>query len=93
MRVYRARNGYRPTAKFSTWLFHIANNLASNTRRSKGRRREVPLDIRDSGPLGPRPQERIIAEKSGLMPSRQVDRNEMRLVVQSALETLNPKTT
>ncbi len=28
LRVYRARNGYQPTAKFSTWLFRIANNLA-----------------------------------------------------------------
>ena len=39
LRVYRARHTYQPTAKFSTWLFRIANNLASNSRRSHGRRR------------------------------------------------------
>ena len=43
MRIYRARNGYQPTARFSTWLFRIANNLAINSRRNKARRKEVPL--------------------------------------------------
>src|SRR5262245_36885773 len=37
LRIYRARRGYEPTAKFSTWLFRIANNLASNLRRDQGR--------------------------------------------------------
>lgn len=37
LRVYKARKGYRPKAKFSTWLFTIANNLAMNHARSKGR--------------------------------------------------------
>ncbi|MCA9029126.1 MAG: sigma-70 family RNA polymerase sigma factor, partial [Planctomycetaceae bacterium] len=41
LRIFRARLGYEPTAKFSTWLFQIASNLASNSRRSKGRRKEV----------------------------------------------------
>src|SRR5207237_9094690 len=34
LRVYRARKKYRPRAKFSTWLFTIANNLALNSLRS-----------------------------------------------------------
>jgi RNA polymerase sigma-70 factor, ECF subfamily len=37
LRIYKARKGYRPRAKFSTWLFTIANNLALNHLRSKGR--------------------------------------------------------
>jgi RNA polymerase sigma-70 factor, ECF subfamily len=91
LRIYRARNGYQPTAKFSTWLFRIANNLASNIRRSKGRRREVPLSVRDSGPLGARPEENIIADKSGMMPSRLFARSEMQAVVQEALNTLSDR--
>lgn len=43
LRVYKARRGYRPKAKFSTWLFTIANNLAMNHARSKGRRPASPL--------------------------------------------------
>lgn len=38
LRVYKARKGYRPRAKFSTWLFTIANNLAMNHVRDKGRK-------------------------------------------------------
>ena len=43
LRIYKARKGYRPRAKFSTWLFTIANNLALNHLRSKGRNPSVPL--------------------------------------------------
>jgi len=34
LRVFRSRN-YRPTAKFRTWLFRIATNLAINWRRDR----------------------------------------------------------
>jgi RNA polymerase sigma-70 factor (ECF subfamily) len=43
LRIYRARKGYRPRAKFSTWLFTIANHLALNHLRSKGRNVSVPM--------------------------------------------------
>ena len=39
LRVYRARKKYRPRAKFSTWLFTIAANLAKNEMRRRKRRR------------------------------------------------------
>lgn len=89
LRIYRARHGYEPTAKFSTWLFRIANNLANNLRRDAGRRKEIVMNVADSGPLGPRPGERVIADKSGLMPTRVFDKTEMCSMVQSALSTLN----
>lgn len=92
LRIYRARNGYQPTARFSTWVFRIAHNLASNSRRSKGRRREVPLKPVESGPLpvvGPR--EQLLKERSSLMPARQLDRLELREHVQAAMESLNDR--
>src|SRR5215203_4404277 len=53
LRVYRIRKKYRPKAKFSTWLFTIANNLALNALRDRQRRPVVPLEVRDSsGSLG-----------------------------------------
>ena len=91
LRVYRSRERYQPTAKFSTWVFRIANNLASNRRRDQGRRKEVPLNVRDSGPLGQRPEEKLLADKSGLMPTRQLDRSEMREVVRDALTVLSDR--
>jgi RNA polymerase sigma-70 factor (ECF subfamily) len=37
LRIYRARKGYRARAKFSTWLFTVANNVALNHLRGRGR--------------------------------------------------------
>jgi RNA polymerase sigma-70 factor (ECF subfamily) len=46
LRVYRARKKYAPSAKFSTWLFRIATNLALNSLRDgRYRRMEVSLDV------------------------------------------------
>src|SRR3982074_3554456 len=45
LRVYRARADYVPSAKFTTWLFRIATNLALNSMRdNRYRRMEVSLD-------------------------------------------------
>lgn len=35
LRVYRSRQYYEPRAKFSTWLFRIATNVALNYRRDR----------------------------------------------------------
>lgn len=91
LRVYRARKTYVPGAKFSTWLFTIANNVASNALRSLSRRREVHLDARDSGPMGANPMDQLAVAASGQMPTRQLDNAEMRDVVQTAVQTLNDR--
>jgi RNA polymerase sigma-70 factor (ECF subfamily) len=45
LRVYRARQKYAPSAKFTTWLFHIATNLALNSiRDARHRQMEVSID-------------------------------------------------
>jgi RNA polymerase sigma-70 factor (ECF subfamily) len=45
IRVYRARADYVPSAKFTTWLFRIATNLALNSvRDTRHQRMEVSLD-------------------------------------------------
>lgn len=91
LRIYRARQGYEPTAKFSTWVFQIASNLASNSRRSKGRKKEVQFQPRatDSQPV--KAGEQLVAEKSALMPTRQLDRSELQERVQAAMETLSER--
>ena len=89
LRIYRAKSGYQPTAKFSTWVFRIANNLASNIRRSKGRRKEVQFATQESGSVSTRPAEDMVKEKSGLMPARQMDSSEVQAIVRQAMEGLN----
>ncbi len=44
VRLYTSRHSYRPTAAFSTYLFHIATNLARSHARWKGRHPTVPME-------------------------------------------------
>src|SRR5258708_1442593 len=45
LRVYRSRETYEPTAKFTTWLFRIATHLALNRiRDTKKERGHQSLD-------------------------------------------------
>ena len=91
MRVYRARKKYTPDAKFSTWLFTIANNVASNANRSMARRREISVSARrkdeDSGP----PLDQMALAASGTMPTRQLDKMERAEIVHQAVRTLNER--
>ncbi|HYW81007.1 MAG TPA: sigma-70 family RNA polymerase sigma factor, partial [Thermoguttaceae bacterium] len=85
LRVFRARGRYVAGAKFSTWLFTIANNVALNALRSRSRRHEVTLQGRDSGPMGARPLDTMAQAASGQMPTRQLDKAEMREIVRMAV--------
>ncbi len=91
LRVYKARKRYVAGAKFSTWLFTIANNLAANALRSRARRREVHLAPSDSGGMGVQTLEKMALAASGLMPTRLADKAEMCDVVRVALEVLNDR--
>jgi RNA polymerase sigma-70 factor (ECF subfamily) len=45
IRVYRAREEYVPSAKFTTWLFRIATNLALNSIRDhRHEKLEISMD-------------------------------------------------
>src|SRR5262245_2178696 len=90
LRVYRARKRYVPGAKFSTWLFTIAGNVASNALRTKSRRKEVHLAPRTSE-TGAQSLEAIALAASALMPTRQLDKAELRAAVQQAVESLNER--
>jgi RNA polymerase sigma-70 factor (ECF subfamily) len=50
LRVFRSRLSYEPSAKFTTWLFRIATNLAFNWLRDhKSRANSESLDEETSG--------------------------------------------
>lgn len=90
LRVYRTRKKYTPKAKFSTWVFTIANNLAINVLRDRKRRPHIQLNASDSGPLGPRPAEQLVSERDR-PPAHHIQQEELAAVVRRALDELNER--
>ena len=66
VRVYQARERYEPRARFTTWLFGIASNLALNELDRAYRKRERGL--KDGEPEhpdpGPAPDEELEARRT-----------------------------
>lgn len=91
LRVYRARKNYVPAAKFSTWLFTIANNLAFNANRSSSRRKEVHVSASKSGSVDLKAMENLAVANSGEMPTRQLDKVEIGTVIRSAICRLSER--
>jgi RNA polymerase sigma-70 factor (ECF subfamily) len=87
LRLYRARLRYQPRAKFSTWLFHIAQNVTRNALRSRRRHPCVPMGTMtgpdcDYIPVSPR-----LANRSEA-PAGRMERAELAGVVRSAVAGL-----
>jgi RNA polymerase sigma-70 factor, ECF subfamily len=91
LRVYRARKRYLAGAKFSTWLYTIANHVAANARRSSFRRPEVNLTMRPNDSSGASALDKMALAASGAMPTRQLDKAELRDVVRAALGELSER--
>jgi RNA polymerase sigma-70 factor (ECF subfamily) len=91
LRVYRTRKRYHPQAKFSTWLFTITNNLALNALRARVRKPTIPLPRpQESGPLGARPAEQLVADP-GQPPGQRLQQQELAAVIRQALDGLNER--
>jgi RNA polymerase sigma-70 factor (ECF subfamily) len=90
LRVFRARHGYTAGAKFSTWLFTIANNVASNSRRDRSRRKEVGVNGSASD-TGAQQLDHLAVAASGLMPARQLDKVETAEIVRLAIDQLSER--
>jgi RNA polymerase sigma-70 factor (ECF subfamily) len=86
LRLYRSRLRYRPRASFSTWMFHIAQNVLRNALRTRRRRPCLRLDVgpgsdseRGSG---------VLHSAHTDSPSRPLERSELADVVRSAVSEL-----
>jgi RNA polymerase sigma-70 factor (ECF subfamily) len=93
LRIYRSRAKYEPGAKFSTWLFTIAGNVARNAARSHGRRREVSeVDTKRAvDDSAPNLLAGIALDASSLMPARVVEGEERALMVRKAVASLGER--
>ena len=85
LRLYRYRDRYQPRAGFSTWVFHVTQNVLRNALRSRRRRPCVHLDTR------PGEDDRLLETLlSGTndAPSLPVERAELAAVVRAAVAGL-----
>jgi RNA polymerase sigma-70 factor (ECF subfamily) len=88
LRIYRARRTYRPTAKFSTWMFRIAANVSLNALRDRARRRDdvsiEQLSGEDRGPF-------TVPDPEAPAPDHRVGRAELEQKVREAISELPEK--
>ena len=72
LRVYRARAEYVPSAKFTTWLFRIATNLALNSvRDTRHQRMEISLDAPLTADLVEQARSKMIRHAIEKLPEKQ----------------------
>jgi len=89
LRVYKSRKNYLPTAKFSTWLYRIAHNVASNHIRDNSSRREYQLSKSENTSTSGLVLENIAVAPSGYQPVRKLDHEERSKVILLALDVKN----
>jgi len=91
LRVFRSRKSYEPTAKFTTWIYRIANNVASNSVRDRSKRKEYQVGSSTSPSTTDVGIEHIALAASGAMPTRIVDGIERAEVVRQAVSALGER--
>jgi RNA polymerase sigma-70 factor, ECF subfamily len=91
LRVYRARKTYMPTAKFTTWLYRIAHNIASNHVRDSAHRREIQLTSYTNPESDAISLERMAIAPSGFQPHRQLDHEERSAMILQAVQALGDR--
>ena len=93
LRVFRARKSYQPSAKFATWLFAIANNVALNQLRSQRRKPEMQFggEVNENHSEAVLDPAEAMAAGSEFIPARQLDKSELREMVHLAIEALNER--
>ncbi len=95
MRVYKHRATYRQEARFSTWLFRVAHNVAFNALRAKSRRPETLFNAvsgsRGGGSSSIMEFEDGVLSRSGATPTQKVARLEKQAIVRDAVQKLPPR--
>ncbi len=83
LRVYRARERYEPDAKFTTWLYCIATNLALNALRD----RRGKENAADQNGVHAEPQEARLADSRPTI-EQELMQSERGKLVQEAVQSL-----
>jgi len=85
LRVYRNRKAYQKVAKFSTWIYTIAGNLAKTELRKRKRRKFFSISD-----LGYDDKDYDIADEE-FNPEKTVDGNIKEEIIHKEIQALSPK--
>lgn len=85
IRVWKSASRYKPSAKFTTWMFTITRNLVFNEMRRRQRKPAVSMDEREEEYNLMAPDENTAA------PDEQVLENELVRAIDDAIQALPEK--
>ncbi len=88
LRLYRSRYRYQPRARLTTWLFHIAQNVARNALRTRRRRPFVSLGRLAGRDQNCRPGDRYRGVRQETPPCGPAEKAELARVVRAAVTRL-----
>ncbi|MCD6407029.1 RNA polymerase sigma factor [Candidatus Aerophobetes bacterium] len=90
LRVYQAREKYKPTAKFTTWLYKITTNLCLNKIRGKERHHTISLNK----PVSTEKEEKELLEEiadPSPSPQKILEEREKKALIRKAIDSLPKK--
>lgn len=90
LRVFRKIHDYNSTAKFSTWLYTIASNLAKDEFKRRARHPAKSLDWKGGGDTT-RDMPQAKADTTASVPDVRLEHDELRQNVNRALELLEER--
>jgi len=85
LRVFRNKHAYRKVAKFSTWIYTIAGNLAKTELRKRKKRNLFSISD-----IGYEDKDYEISDES-LSPEKTVNSNMYDEIIQKEIQNLSPK--
>lgn len=84
LRVFRARDRYEPTARFTTWLYSIVVRMCINETERNSARRTLSLDVDREDGTGPID----VVDPRALAPTGAIERGETVKAVREAIAAL-----
>jgi RNA polymerase sigma-70 factor (ECF subfamily) len=87
VQVYRSAKRYKPTAKFTTWLFTITHNTILNERRRRARHAAESLDAMRQ-PQSPGEIARELPDPRAASPASEVAERELQRIILEAVNLL-----
>lgn len=89
LRVFKKIQDYNSTAKFSTWLYTIASNLAKDEFKRRSRHPARSLDWKSGGDTTRDMPQAKAADTTSSVPGARLEKDEVRLSVNKALDLLD----